>query len=71
LWDRPLPLHSILQLPIQQLAVDREGLAVGLSAKDKPDLSPRMPVLHAVNLIAGDFPGTFSQSDIEQNVVHL
>jgi hypothetical protein len=32
---------------------------VGLSAEDRPALSPRMPVLHALNRTVGDFPDTF------------
>jgi hypothetical protein len=52
-------LYCILQPPIDQPALDGESAAVGLSAADKPAMSPRMPVLHALNLIVGDFPGTF------------
>jgi hypothetical protein len=55
-------LYCILQPPINQPAVDGEGNAVGLSAEDKPALSPRMPVSHALNRIVGDFPDNFFHS---------
>jgi hypothetical protein len=52
-------LYCFLQPPVDQPTLDDEGAPVGISAEDKPTLSPLMPVLHSPKLIAGDFPDTF------------
>jgi hypothetical protein len=52
-------LHCILKPPINQPVLEDEGASVGILAEDKPVLSPCMPVLHALNVVVGDFPDTF------------
>jgi hypothetical protein len=65
-FPRLCHLYYILHSPIDQPSLEGEDAVVGLSAEDKPALSPSMSVLHALNLSFGYFPGTFSQSGREK-----